>query len=93
MTGRNWIIVAIIVVVILLVIGFVNQNQSKNVVITPTRPTSTQTAIPTTAGGSATITAEETQSPTAGPTVYHVVITATPSQKSELPTHELTPTP
>jgi hypothetical protein len=95
MTGRYWIIIAIVIVVILIAGFFVAQNQSKKgVVVTLPHPTPTVAAIPTTAGESATVTPLETQIPTAGPTIHHIIITATPElTKTVTPTHEETPTP
>ena len=87
MTGRAWIIGAIISIVILLTIVFVNQNQKKSVVVTVSHPTPTVAIAPTTAGQSATTTLE-TQAPSQGPT--HIIITATPEVT---PTGEPTPTP
>jgi len=93
MAGRHWIIIGVVILVILLTIFFVNHNQSKKaVMVTISHPTATVTASPT-AGQSATITPLETEKPTAGPTVVHVIVTATPEQSTLKPTEESTPTP
>jgi hypothetical protein len=91
---RYGIIITVIIVVILITIFFVTQNQNKKaVVVTVSHPTPTAAALPTAAGQSATLTPNETEIPTAGPTIHHIIITATPEPSTSKPTEETTPTP
>ena len=92
---RYGIIITVIIVVILATVFFVNQNQSKKAVVLTVShtPTTSVTTIPTAAGQSATLTPNETEIPTAGPTIKNVIITATPEPSTTKPTGETTPTP